>query len=101
MSKEVVDEIMEMVDSFALEAASVGIGSIVASEDAQEQLIKDAQSARKVIESKLHELVENKFSVKEPLSVQYPDEYENPFARIAYASGWRAAERAHEIGKEN
>lgn len=32
-----------------------------------------------------------------PLTVQYPEGYGNPFAKIAYDAGWRAAEHAHGI----
>lgn len=47
--------------------------------------------ARALLESKLRELV------REPLQVQYPEGYENPFARVAYDAGWHAAERAHNL----
>lgn len=32
-----------------------------------------------------------------PLTVQYPEGYGNPLAKIAYDAGWRAAEHAHGI----
>lgn len=34
---------------------------------------------------------------REPLTVQYPEGYGNPLAKIAYDAGWRAAEHAHGI----
>ena len=46
---------------------------------------------KREIESKLRELV------REPMQVQYPEGYDNPFARVAYDAGWHAAERSHNI----
>lgn len=91
MSKEVVDEIMRLVEYYN-GATTWGT---------TEQHI----AARAAIESKLRELVENKFSVREPLS---DEEIEKATGAklgtpmFLVATGFvRATERAHGIFEES
>lgn len=48
-------------------------------------------SYKDAIESKLSELV------REPLSVQYPDDMNSIAAKFVFSAGWKAAERSHNI----
>lgn len=96
-----IQEIMGLVDDFGLKAEAYSH---------QEVTAKELISARRLIESKLRELVENKLSVREPLS----DEQRlliwqhvslrgvaKPSYDTWFQAGISAAERAHNITKES
>lgn len=95
MSKEVVDDIMGLVTQHAYIYYSSTIGGYRDADDVKE--------SERAIESKLRELVENKFSVREPLSDAdceeiYWDWVDSSCSEIDLV---RAIERAHGIFEEN
>lgn len=88
--ENVVQEIMRLVQGYA-EGIRQGVISEAQGDGFNQGCADFSKKKFDLIESKLRELV------REPLDVQYPENYENPFACISYAAGWRASYRAHNI----
>lgn len=108
--ENVVHEIMVLVDALSVECISFGIGQIECSKEDRVLLGEDVKKARSHLESKLRDLVENSFSVREPLS----DEQRllmwqrvslrgvaKPSYDAWFQAGVSAAERAHNITKDS